>query len=102
MNVVIALVALLGALGCSNAAHNLADTFPFSSVLRADPSGNPLYTLYWNFSTVEQTITFAVSVRTNGWVGLGISPTGGMINSDVVIGWVNEDGEAFLHVSLSG
>ena len=99
MKFLLALIALLEA-GCwCNAAHNLADSFPFSSVLRGDSSGNPLYTLYWNFSTVEQTITFAVSVRTNSWVGLGISPTGGMVNSDIVIGWVNDNGEVFLHVS---
>ena len=26
-------------------------------------------------------------------------PTGGMVNSDVVIGWVNDEGQAFLDVS---
>ena len=80
-------------------AHIDLDAYPFSSVLRADGDGSPLYTLYWNFNTAEETITFAVKARTNGWVGFGVSPNGGMVNSDVVIGWVNDGGQAFLHVS---
>ena len=54
---------------------------------------------YWNFSTTEETITFGVNVSTNGWVGFGISPSGGMVNSDVIIGWVNDEGQTFFHVS---
>ena len=77
------------------------NAYPFSAVLKADESGNPLYTLHWNFSSAEETITFGVNVSTNGWVGFGISPNGGMTNSDVVIGWVNDDGEVFFHVSLT-
>ena len=80
-------------------AHIDLDAYPFSSVLFAAGDGSPLYTLYWNFDTAEQTITFAVKARTNGWVGFGISPNGGMVNSDVVIGWVNNEGQAFLDVS---
>ena len=74
------------------------NAYPFSTVLRADGDGNPLFTLHWNFSAAEETITFGVNVSTNGWVGLGISPNGGMTDSDVVIGWVNNDGEVFFHV----
>ena len=75
------------------------DVYPFFSVLKADSDGSPLYTLYWNFSTADQTIAFAVKAKTNGWVGFGVSPNGAMVNSDVVIGWVNEEGQIFLHVS---
>ena len=63
-----------------------------SSVLKAAGDGSPLYTLYWKFNTTEQTIAFAVKAMTNGWVGFGISPNGGMVNSDVVIGWMNDEG----------
>ena len=94
-------LVLFSALLCLGyCAHIDLDAYPFSSVLKADSEGSPLYTLYWNFSTSEQTITFAVKARTDGWVGFGVSPNGGMINSDVVIGWVNDEGQAFLHVSL--
>ena len=98
MKTFLALLIVAGLGYCSGAVDLSA--YPFSSVLKADAGGNPIYTLYWNFSTVEQTIRFAVSVQTNGWVGFGISPNGGMVNSDVVIGWVNDDGQAFLQVSL--
>ena len=83
-------------LGCCQSNLN---AYPFSVVLRADGNGNPLYTVHWNFSAAEETITFGVNVSTNGWVGFGISPNGGMTNSDVVIGWVNDNGEVFFHVS---
>ena len=91
------LFVVLTSFSCCNSVDLAA--YPFSSVLNADSIGTPLYTLYWNFSTSEQTINFAVRVQTNGWVGFGISPNGGMINSDVVIGWVNDQGNAYLNVS---
>ena len=57
------------------------------------------YTLYWNFNTSARTIQFAVRVQTTGWVGFGLSPNGQMPGSDVVIGWVNQQGEVVFHVS---
>ena len=72
-------------------------SYPLSAVLR-DRDGE-VYTLHWGFDVEAQTIRFAVNVSTTGWVGLGLSPTGGMPNSDVVIGWVDECGQAFLQVS---
>ena len=93
-------LVLFSALLCLGySAHIDLDAYPFTSVLKADSDGSPLYILYWDFDTTEQTITFAVKAKTNGWVGFGVSPNGGMINSDVVIGWVNDEGQAFLHVS---
>ena len=37
----------------------------------------------------------AVEVETMGWVGLGFSPNGGMIGSDIMMGWV-KDGVATI------
>ena len=37
--------------------------------------------------------------RTNGWIGVGLSPNGGMIGADIFIGWV-KNGEAFITVSV--
>lgn len=88
---------LLGLLRCCVSVS--LEEYPFSAVLRTNADGDPLYTLHWNFSVADETITFGVNVSINGWVGLGISPTGGMTNSDVAIGWVNEEGQAFFHVS---
>lgn len=100
MKCFLAVFLALFSLGCCQSNLN---AYPFSAVLRTDGNGNPLYTVHWNFSAVEETITFGVNVSTNGWVGFGISPNGGMTNSDVVIGWVNDNGEVFFHVrKLSG
>ena len=72
--------------------------YPHTMVLRKNASGD-VYTLYWGSDAKEQTMRFAVHVNTTGWVGFGLSPTGNMSMSDVVIGWVNDDGKAFFHVS---
>lgn len=55
------------------------------------------YWLYWSFD--NDTISFAVNVETTGWVGFGLSPNGQMSQSDVVIGWVDNDKIAHFHVS---
>lgn len=76
----------------------LSRTYTYSAVLYDREDGR--YELYWNFDREAETIEFAVRASTTGWVGFGLSPNGGMIGSDVVIGWVDDDsGEAFLHVS---
>ena len=75
---------------------NLSSRYAFSTTLY-DRNGDT-YVLHWNFSTAERTITFAVNVSTTGWVGFGISRNGGMVNSDVVIGWV-QSGQTYFHVS---
>jgi len=54
------------------------------------------YKLYWKVSLnssdpTNGVISFAAEVETDGWLGLGISPSGNMIGSDVVIGWVDID-----------
>ncbi|XP_067141854.1 DBH-like monooxygenase protein 1 homolog [Centruroides vittatus] len=59
--------------------------------LRLDNNGN--YHLVWFLS--EDSITFQVEVATKGWVGFGISPNGGMANSDIVIGWVKDNRAEF-------
>ena len=57
------------------------------------------YTIYWTFDIETKYIQFAIRVQTTGWVGFGLSPNGQMPRSDVVIGWVNNNGIVFFHVS---
>ena len=38
-------------------------------------------------------------MKTRGYVALGLSPNGAMKGSDIVVGWVNDDGTAVLQVS---
>ncbi|KAK3792767.1 hypothetical protein RRG08_023100 [Elysia crispata] len=59
-----------------------SESFPFQDHLNDD------FTLYWNFNSTH--ITFEMVVKTNGWVGFGISPKGAMKSSDVIIGWVKD------------
>ncbi len=56
------------------------------------------YHLKWKPDDKSETITFLVEVQTKGWVRFGISPNGGMKNSDIVIGWVTDDGKTYFHV----
>ena len=65
------------------------------------------FVLYWNVSVdadgANGVIRFAAEVETTGWVGLGLSPTGAMVDSDSVIGWVRtvEEGAASTVVDLT-
>ena len=56
------------------------------------------YWLYWNFSSIKESISFAVRVRTTGWIGFGLSPNGQMPGSDVVIGWIDDSSGPVFHV----
>ena len=85
--VLLAVVAQLATCG-----HNLADEYRFFAIL------DDGYTLHWNFDLKQQTIGFAVNASTTGWVGFGLSPNGQMPQSDVVIGWVDNDGNTQFHV----
>jgi len=46
--------------------------------------------LYWNYTS--DTITFKLVIKTTGWVGFGLSPNGGMKNSDIIQAWTCPNG----------
>ena len=79
------------------ASSDLKTKYSFSTALLNDANAGH-YTLHWNFTRETKMIYFAVNVSTAGWVGFGLSPNGGMVGSDVVIGWVNKDGAAYFKV----
>ena len=74
-------------------SRDLSQDYRFSSQLDGDN-----YVMYWNFDYQTKNITFAVRVKTTGWIGFGLSPNGQMPQSDVVIGWVDNNGRAMLQV----
>ena len=86
-------VCLLLVVQAALSAHDLSSSYRFQTNLHEN------YTLYWTFDNDAQNITFAVRVRTTGWVGFGLSPNGQMPQSDVVIGWVDAGGNAHFDVS---
>ena len=57
------------------------------------------YELYWNYTEGTSRLDIAVRVKTTGWVGLGVSEKGSMVNSDLAVGWVTDQGETVLQVS---
>ena len=84
----------------SSADLELGKKYTNSQVLS---TGN--YTLYWNYtldSTGNGNVSFAINVKTKGWAGLGISINGGMIHSDIGMGWATADGKPIFDVSNLG
>lgn len=78
----------------------LANDFPFSAILESDPATQkPVYAVDWGFNRMDATITFRLILNSTGWFGFGLSPTGGMKDSDLVVGWVTTDGKVMLYVS---
>ncbi|XP_035207206.1 DBH-like monooxygenase protein 1 homolog, partial [Stegodyphus dumicola] len=58
-----------------------------------DPDGK--YHISWELLREEQEIVFHLEVQTHGYVGLGLSPNGGMNGSDIVTGWI-KDGKIYF------
>ncbi|XP_050994681.1 DBH-like monooxygenase protein 1 homolog [Labeo rohita] len=73
-------LVFLTSLFCS--ACSQGTRFVHSAALDADGR----YNIKWGFD--ESTITFEVEVKTRGYIGFGLSPTGAMSSSDIVIGGV--------------
>ena len=61
-------------------------------------SGN--FNASWTFNETSDTFEFLVDVRATGWVGFGFSlnPPPGMMNYDVAVGGVFNNGSAYLQV----
>ena len=59
------------------------------------------YELYWNYTEGTSRLDIAVRVKTTGWVGLGVSERGNMVNSDLAVGWVTDEGEPQIQVRFS-
>ena len=92
----LSICALSALLSLAAAAPDLS-SYPFSATLLEDS-----YELFWRFDRDLKNITFAVRVKTTGWVGFGLSPNGEMTNSDLVLGWVDADDNkrGYLNVSF--
>lgn len=69
---------------------------PDEPVLNSKPTANyqyeldliaGFYKIYWNYTDID--VVIEVHCKTDGWVGFGFSPNGGMDGSDVVVGWIS-------------
>ena len=56
------------------------------------------YELYWKYTAESSRLDMAVRARTTGWVGFGVSERGNMVNADIAVGWVTDQGEVRLTV----
>ena len=74
------------------------DTTLSANYVNCKVLSNNNYELYWTYNEATADLRIAVRVRTSGWLGLGISPDGGMKDSDIAIGWVEANGRAVLNV----
>ena len=86
-------VLSLGLLASAHLHEDLADRYSNFKLL-----SSPSYELYWDVDEPSGNLSLAVRVNTTGWVGFGVSPNGGMPNSDVVMGWVEDDGTVVFQV----
>ena len=59
------------------------------------------YQFFWTVDKSAKKISFAVEVKTSGWVGFGFSAglAGKMEGADMVVGWISADGKAHSSVS---
>jgi len=57
---------------------------------------NPDGTYSSTWSINGDTIFYTITAQTTGWVGLGLSPTGNMPNSDIIVGWVDDNTNAVV------
>ncbi len=71
----------------------------YTHALEIDEDNPQQYLLLWKMINSSE-IQFEVHCKTKGWLGFGISSTGGMGGADIVIGWV-KNGEAVLKVKIS-
>lgn len=53
-----------------------------------------LYKMYWNHT--ESEIIIKVEVTTSGWLSFGLSPTGGMYNTDFILAWIDPQNSTFM------
>ncbi|XP_034760459.2 DBH-like monooxygenase protein 2 homolog [Acipenser ruthenus] len=84
--------ALLLCTGLASVLGQDSGDMPFNETL--DSAGN--VSLRWGFDSKQETITFQLACKTSGWVGFGLSPSGEMDGSDIVIGGVNPNGTTYF------
>lgn len=70
----------------------------FSNREQLDPSERVW--LGWEYVATKATIIFELEVFSNGFVGLGISPDGGMTGADIFLAGVYPDGRIYSSVRI--
>lgn len=80
-----------------SSAFEITENYPRSLQLKE----NGEYMIYWKVTGLTQNdqITIEIHAKTLGWIGIGLSPNGGMPGSDIVIGgWNDKTAKPYLYV----
>ena len=85
--ILIKIVFIIQLLNCLNAQVYDSNTPFVNQQVIVDPD---VYVFYWNYTSTD--IIIKLVVKNTGWIGFGLSPNGGMENTDVVIAFKNADG----------
>jgi hypothetical protein len=81
------------------ATQNPSESYTYFADVGAKGLGiSNQYLLYWKL-TASNVIQFELYCKSNGWVGIGVSPSGSMFGADIAIGWVSGK-SAYLKVRL--
>ena len=67
------------------------NSVPFGSYVNSIDLVEGVYRFMWN--TTDKELIGEIHCRTTGWVGFGLSQSGEMENSDVIIGWIASNGK---------
>ncbi len=79
------------------------DHFTYNNILKEDSNGDVLFKLYWKdihqdvHNKSNDMIEFGLEVQSTGWIAIGISPNNMMPNSDIMLGWVDDNGKVYLY-----
>lgn len=71
------------------------------SLGRQEATLDETYVFGWSVDGVKNTITVDVKAKTKGWVGFGIAPKTSMVDADIVMGGVSDDGTPYFSVSIT-
>lgn len=68
------------------------DHFEYNSFIDADA----MFQVFWTPNEQSCTVEFGIAVETDSYAAFGISDSGGMTGSDIIMGWITEEGEVIM------
>ena len=97
VEIIFCLLFCLSILSAAVTSSKPIPTEPFGNVWQLDSQGN--YWLFWKFNATH--ITFETHVNTKGYIGFGLTNNGKMYPSDVVVGWIDNQGSTHFKVNCT-
>jgi len=79
---------------------NAVPTLKASKSIQEELELNPKYKIAWRIDEGSDKIEFDLIVQSTGYVGFGLSPTGGMDGADMIIAGVLDNGTVYFSVRI--